>query len=47
MTPSPTTPSKGSESGGNNAVEFEPPLASIRRILKNSLPASSEYNVIN
>ena len=38
-----TTPTKSSSNnkGPPSAVEFEPPLACVRRILKNSLPSST------
>ena len=37
----PGTPSEKSEKPQASAVEFEPPLACVRRILKHSLPTST------
>lgn len=31
----------GSAGGGSSSVEFEPPLACVRRLLKHSLPSST------
>jgi histone H3/H4 len=46
MSSTPTSATKAAAADANNkgppsAVEFEPPLACVRRILKNSLPAST------
>ena len=41
MSTPPADSSKASSSAGASAVEFEPPLACVRRILKNSLPSSN------
>lgn len=37
-----STPTKGTGPGGSStSVEFEPPLACVRRMLKNTLPSST------
>ncbi len=41
-TTSASTPSKGTgPSGSSTSAEFEPPLACVRRMLKNTLPSST------
>ena len=39
--PTPATPAAASSKGPPSAVEFEPPVACVRRILKKTLPSSS------
>lgn len=40
-TPNSKAPAETAKQGPSSAVEFEPPLACVRRILKNSLPSST------
>ena len=41
MSPSKEGKSSSSNSGSNSNIEFEPPLACVRRLLKHSLPSST------
>ena len=37
----PNTPTTGSTNSGSASAEFEPPLACVRRLLKNTLPSNT------
>eukprot|EP00586_Coscinodiscus_wailesii_P012059 CAMPEP_0172496018 /NCGR_PEP_ID=MMETSP1066-20121228/79960_1 /TAXON_ID=671091 /ORGANISM="Coscinodiscus wailesii, Strain CCMP2513" /LENGTH=187 /DNA_ID=CAMNT_0013268069 /DNA_START=6 /DNA_END=569 /DNA_ORIENTATION=+ len=39
--PPPPTTTTGTTSSSNNSIEFEPPLACVRRLLKSSLPSTT------
>ena len=39
--PTPTKASGGTSTSGSASAEFEPPLACVRRLLKNTLPSST------